>query len=68
MTSVIRASDPKLAEVAKGIRQRVLGHALKNNGGYMSQACSAAEMLSCMYGGLIDLPEVFEPLLPRKES
>jgi transketolase len=65
MTSVIRASDPKLAEVAKGIRQRVLGHALKNNGGYMSQACSAAEMLSCMYGGLIDLPEVSEPLLPR---
>jgi transketolase len=65
MTLTKRASDQRLAEVAKGIRQRVLGHSLKNNGGYMSQACSAAELLSCMYGGLIDLPEVSEPLLPR---
>ena len=65
MSSTKRASDQKLAEVAKGIRQRVLGHSLKNNGGYMSQACSAAELLSCMYGGLIDLPEIAEPLLPR---
>ncbi|MDE0868554.1 MAG: thiamine pyrophosphate-dependent enzyme [Aquiluna sp.] len=65
MTKTQRASDQWLAEVAKGIRQRVLGHSLKNNGGYMSQACSAAELLSCMYGGLIDLPEVPEPLLPR---
>jgi transketolase len=65
MTATKRASDQKLAEVAKGIRQRVLNHSLKNNGGYMSQACSAAELLSCMYGGLIDLPEVEEPLLPR---
>jgi transketolase len=65
MTKTQRASDQWLTEVAKGIRQRVLGHSLKNNGGYMSQACSAAELLSCMYGGLIDLPEVPEPLLPR---
>jgi len=65
MNSTTRASDQKLAEVAKGIRQRVLSHSLKNNGGYMSQACSAAELLSCMYGGLVDLPELDEPLLPR---
>ncbi|MDA8927441.1 thiamine pyrophosphate-dependent enzyme [Aquiluna sp.] len=65
MTKTQRASDQRLAEAAKGIRQRVLGHSLKNNGGYMSQACSAAELLSCIYGGLIDLPEVSEPLLPR---
>jgi transketolase len=65
MSSTTRASDQKLAEVAKGIRQRVLSHSLKNNGGYMSQACSAAELLSCMYGGLVDLPALEEPLLPR---
>ena len=65
MTSLSRVSKDKLADIANGIRTRVLSHSLHNNGGYMSQACSAAELLSCMYGGLIDLPEVSEPLLPR---
>lgn len=53
-----------LSEVAEGIRKRVLAHSLKNNGGYMSQACSSAELLSCIYGGMVDLPEVSEPMLP----
>jgi len=53
-----------LSEVAEGIRKRVLAHSLKNNGGYMSQACSSAELLSCIYGGMVDLPEVSEPTLP----
>jgi len=53
-----------LSEVAEGIRKRVLAHSLKNNGGYMSQACSSAELLSCVYGGMVDLPEVSEPMLP----
>lgn len=28
--------------VASGIRRRVFEHAMRNNGGYLSQACSAA--------------------------
>lgn len=58
------ATSEKLAEVASGIRKRVLDHSLKNNGGYMSQACSAAELLSCIYGGLVNLPKISTPLLP----
>ena len=56
--------EKSLAEVAQGIRERVLAHSLKNNGGYMSQACSSAELLSCLYGGMVDLPELEAPLLP----
>jgi transketolase len=58
------ATSEKLAEVASGIRKRVLDHSLKNNGGYMSQACSASELLSCIYGGLVNLPKISTPLLP----
>lgn len=54
----------KLSDIATGIRQRVLAHSLKNNGGYMSQACSSAELLSCIYGGLVNLPELDTPMLP----
>ncbi len=30
-------------DIALGIRRRVFFHTMKNNGGYLSQACSAAE-------------------------
>jgi len=33
-------------EVAHGIRCRVFEHSIRNNGGYLSQACSAAEQLA----------------------
>ena len=36
-------------EVAYGIRKRVFEHSIKNNGGYLSQACSAAEQLAWLY-------------------
>ncbi len=35
--------------VAHRVRRRVLEHTLKNNGGYLSQACSAAEILATLY-------------------
>jgi len=54
----------EIARVAKGIRQRVLAHTLNNNGGYMSQACSAAELLATLYTGLVNLPKVQAPMQP----
>jgi transketolase len=51
--------------IAAGIRRRVLEHTLKNDGGYLSQACSAAEILGVLYGGAMNLGPVREPLLPR---
>lgn len=54
----------EIARVAKGIRERVLAHTLNNNGGYMSQACSAAELLATLYTGLVNLPKVRGPMQP----
>ncbi len=39
----------KAQRVAWGIRRRVLEHTIKNNGGYLSQACSSAEILATLY-------------------
>jgi transketolase len=49
--------------VAQGIRRRVLEHVLRNRGGYLSQACSAAEVLATLYVKVLKLGRA-EPLLP----
>ncbi len=51
--------------VAHGIRRRVLEHTINNNGGYLSQACSAAEMLAALYTRIMQLgPSVAPPVPP----
>lgn len=40
---------------AAGIRRRALAHTLASGGGYLSQACSSAEMLAALYVGLMKL-------------
>jgi transketolase len=50
--------------VARGIRRRVLEHVIRNKGGYLSQACSAGEILATLYTKVLNLGRV-EPLLPR---
>lgn len=50
--------------VARGIRRRVLEHILRNNGGYMSQACSAAETLAALYTRVMNLGPSAAPLVP----
>ena len=50
--------------VARGIRRRVLDHVLRNKGGYLSQACSAAEILATLYTKVLNLGPVEGPLLP----
>ena len=48
---------------ALGIRMRVLDHCIRNNGGYLSQACSTAEFLSTLYMKSMKLgPSIGEPL------
>ncbi len=49
--------------VARGIRRRVLEHVIRNKGGYLSQACSAGEILAVLYTKVLKLGPV-EPLLP----
>ncbi len=51
---------------ARGIRRRVLEHTVKNNGGYLSQACSSAEIFSTLYLKVLNLGPVDGPIKPPK--
>ena len=52
-------------EVALGIRRRVFEHTIRNNGGYVSQACSAAEQIAWLYNEELHLGEPTLPMIPR---
>mgnify|MGYP002467786197 CR=1 FL=1 len=51
-------------EIALGIRRRVFEHAIRNNGGYLSQACSAAEQLAWLYHEELNLGAPTLPMIP----
>jgi transketolase len=50
--------------VAHGIRRRVLEHTVAHNGGYLSQACSAAEILATLYTCVMRLGPSIGPRVP----
>lgn len=52
-------------EIAFGIRRRVFEHSIHNNGGYLSQACSAAEQLAWLYNEELNLGEPTLPMIPK---
>lgn len=52
--------------IADGIRRRVLEHVLANNGGYMSQACSSAEMFAMLYSRVMNIGPSLAPMEPRR--
>lgn len=60
--------DPQLIDgirsAAWGIRKRVMAHTISNNGGYLSQACSAAEILATLYLMIMKLGKSQAPLIP----
>lgn len=58
----------EIERIASGIRQRVLAHTLANNGGYMSQACSSAELLATLYYSLLTLGPTDGALVPAEFS
>lgn len=51
-------------KAAGNVRLRVLEHVIKNNGGYLSQACSAAEILCTLYMRIMHLGPSEGPLIP----
>ena len=53
-----------VARVAAGIRRRVLRFTLRNNGGYLSQACSSAEILATLYVRSLNLGKSTAPVVP----
>jgi transketolase len=50
--------------VAAGIRLRVFEHVLRNGEGYLSQACSAAEMLAMLYTRTLNLAALDAAIRP----
>ncbi len=49
---------------ADGIRKRVFHYTINNNGGYLSQACSSAEILSTLYLRIMNLGPSTAPEVP----
>ncbi len=65
MSQPILSPEPKIvARIANGIRRRVLEHTLAHNGGYLSQACSSAEIFAALYSGLMNLGPSTAPIVP----
>lgn len=52
-------------DVALGIRRRVFEHTIRNNGGYLSQACSAAEQMAWLYNEELKLGAPTLPMIPK---
>jgi transketolase len=56
--------QPRARDVARAIRLRVMEHTISHNGGYLSQACSAAEILSTLYTRVMRLGPSLAPMVP----
>ena len=73
-TSLSPKAIRSAAVMAENIRYRVFEHVMANNGGYLSQACSAAEILATLYTvanlAPLDSPKVPEPFkqVPGKNA
>lgn len=52
----------RAARAARGIRRRVLAHTLSHDGGYLSQACSSAEIFAALYTCVLNLRKIDRPL------
>ncbi len=50
--------------IARNIRRRVLDYVIRNNGGYLSQACSSAEILATLYTRVMNLGPSLAPMIP----
>jgi transketolase len=62
--TVAAAWQARARAMALGIRRRTLAHTIANNGGYLSQACSAAETLAALYTHIMKLGPSAAPPIP----
>lgn len=63
-TAPQQAWQDEIQSAANGIRRRVMEHTIRNNGGYLSQACSSAEIFATLYLRVLNLEGLPEPLTP----
>jgi transketolase len=54
----------KIRNIARGIRKRALEHTINSNGGYLSQACSSAEIFATLYSRIMKLEPSQAPMIP----
>ncbi len=54
----------RVEKLSAALRRRVLEHTVRHNGGYLSQACSAAETLATLYVKVMRLGPVGSPIVP----
>ncbi len=60
----VELDSSKITEAAAEVRRLVLEHVVANNGGYLSQACSSAEILTTLYMHLMNLGPSLAPMVP----
>ena len=58
-------NEKSTEDIALGIRRRVFEHSIRNNGGYLSQACSAGEQLAWLYNEELKLGTPTLPMIPK---
>ncbi|HET6597246.1 MAG TPA: hypothetical protein VFG81_16585 [Anaerolineales bacterium] len=59
-----RVGQGETQRVAHNIRRRVLDYVIRHNGGYLSQACSGAEILATLYTRVMNLGPSLAPMIP----
>jgi transketolase len=59
-----RVWQEETERVAHNIRRRVLDYVIRHNGGYLSQACSGAEILATLYTRVMNLGPSLAPMIP----
>ena len=64
LSGQVESWQEKARKTADRIRFRVLEHTLRQNGGYMSQACSSAELFATLYLRIMKLGPSAAPMLP----
>ncbi len=63
MTSTL-VPKAEIERIADAVRRRVLIHTIRNNGGYLCQACSSAELLATLYLRVMRLGSSEGPPVP----
>lgn len=58
-------SKKRIEITANQVRRLVLEHTIKNNGGYLSQACSSAEILATLYEEVLNITKPEKPIMPK---
>jgi transketolase len=56
--------EEQARQMARNIRQRVLDFTIRTNGGYLSQACSAADIFAVLYSKVLNIGPSQAPPIP----